>query len=77
MGLYLKTLPYIKFPENFISINGESPTLVKLANLLGIQKRRLQTVLRELEYMEVIKIVKNGRNNIIYFNPFLLEVVLK
>ncbi len=69
----LRLMPHIKYPENCISINGENPTQVQLAELFKIKPRQMRNVLVELEYMEIIKIKRVGKNNVIYVNPFFIR----
>lgn len=63
--------PFIVYPQNYLVINGSFPTEKELSPLLKIKPRKLSSVLRELEYYEVIRRKKDGTKNVIYFNPFL------
>jgi hypothetical protein len=63
--------PYIVYPQNYLIVENDFPTVVKLAEILGIKRNKMEKVLKELEYYEIIKRVKKGVQNWIYFNPFL------
>jgi hypothetical protein len=63
--------PYIVFPQNYLVLENEFPTIEKIGEILKIKRQKVNEILKELEYLEIIKRVKRGRNNIIFFNPFL------
>lgn len=64
--------PFIEYPYNDIKINNEYLTLEELADFCGYGRNMMSKVIKGLEKLEVIKVVKGGnRPPIIYFNPFL------
>lgn len=73
LSYLFKLCPLIKYPENCVSINGENPSIEKLANLFQVSVRRVQQILKELEYMETIVKKKSGDGVAIYINPYLIS----
>jgi hypothetical protein len=63
--------PYILFPQNCLVINEKNPTTAVLWEELGVKKSTMYEILGELKKFDIIKMVRQGRENIIYFNPFL------
>lgn len=64
--------PFITYPDNDMKINNEYLSLEELAEFCGYSKNIMTRTIKNLEKLEVIKVVKGGnRPPIIYFNPFL------
>lgn len=64
--------PFISYPENDVKINNEYLSLEELADFCGYSKNIMTRTIKNLEKLEVIKVVKGGnRPPIVYFNPFL------
>ena len=66
-------MPYIDFPDNCLIINGKNPSVQELGEVMGISRQCMTPILNSLEHNEVIKKVKHGKSNIIYFNPFIIS----
>lgn len=64
-------IPFLAFPQNYITVNGSNPTVNEFAELMGVNRKKMYDVLNQLEQLEVIKRVKRGKNNIVYVNPYL------
>lgn len=62
---------YISFTRNNLIIDCENPSIEKLCEMLGIKRSKMFEILKELEEKHIIKRTKNGKDLIIYFNPFL------
>lgn len=64
--------PFITYPDNDMRINNEYLSLEELSEFCGYSKNIMTRTIKNLEKLEVIKVVKGGnRPPIIYFNPFL------
>lgn len=61
----------INFPKNCVVVNNKYPTIQDLISQLGVNENKVYKILKELEEAEVIKRIKMGNQNCIYFNPFL------
>jgi hypothetical protein len=62
---------YIYFPKNHLIVDSQNPNIDKLCEMLKVKKSKMFEILKELENKYIIKRVKNGKDLIIYFNPFL------
>lgn len=63
---------YIRYPDNMLVINNEPPNMDKLCKLMECKRDKMTEILNELCNKDVIKKVRYGRNNYIYFNPHLI-----
>lgn len=64
--------PFISYPFNDVQIQNEYLTLEELSEFCGYHRTTMSKVIKRLEELEVIKVVKGGnRPPIVYFNPFL------
>jgi hypothetical protein len=63
--------PCIEFPFNHIKIDNDFPSGDLLAKKLNIGRNKLFEALNELEFFNIIKREKFGKQSVIYFNPFL------
>ena len=68
-----KFMGHVNFPENLLMIDHECPTIEELAELMGCKRNKMSEILKELEYYDVIKKIKVGNKNYIYFNPQLIS----
>jgi hypothetical protein len=63
---------YITYPNNDIKINKKYLTLEELAKKSKLSKNKITSTIKNLERLEVIKVIKGGNvPPVIYFNPFL------
>lgn len=62
---------YVVFTRNNLVVDCENPSIEKLCEMLGVKRSKMFEILKELEEKYIIKRVKNGKDLIIYFNPFL------
>ena len=63
---------HIYHPTNTIVVNGQNPSVLKMAEMCLIKDRKMGYILAELEKKEVIKRVKINGKLVIFFNPFLI-----
>lgn len=66
-------LNHLYYPYNYLYLENERkhPKIADLAKLLDCKPNKMQEILKKLESLDVIKRIKEGRNNIIYVNPYL------
>jgi len=62
---------YINYPYNYIEINDKNPTIKELSEIMKVKMDKIYEILKELGYHDVIKRIKSGKNNLIYFNPYI------
>jgi hypothetical protein len=63
---------YITYPNNDVKINKKYLTLEDLAKKCKLSKNKITSTIKNLERLEVIKVIKGGNvPPVIYFNPFL------
>lgn len=63
--------PCLHFPSNSLMLNGTHPSQVEMADAMGIGKTKLNEVLKQLEFYNIIKREKINGKLYIFFNPFL------
>lgn len=62
---------YINFTRNNLVVDSQNPSIEKLCEMLNVKRSKMFQILKELEDNYIIKRAKNGKDLIIYFNPFL------
>lgn len=70
-GFISRFIPLLNFPFNNIIVNNQIPTVETLSEMLNIKRSKMFEILKELEQSDIIKRCKDGKNTVIYFNPFL------
>lgn len=66
--------PFITYPDNEVRIQNQYLTLEELSEFCNFSKNIMTRTIKNLEKLEVIKVVKGGKKPpIIYFNPFLFS----
>lgn len=70
LAFILRSLQFLDYPSNQLIINNMPPTIDELAVMMGCKANKISEILRNLEYFDVIKKRKAGRNVFIYLNPF-------
>lgn len=61
----------LHFPSNSILLDGKHPNQEEMCEYLRIGRTKLNSILKELEFYDVIKRVKMNGKTYIYVNPFL------
>jgi hypothetical protein len=62
---------FIYFPKNNLIVDSQNPNIEKLCEMMKVKRSKMFEILKELEEKYIIKRSKNGKDLIIYFNPFL------
>lgn len=73
LAFLTRFIGYLEFPSNRLIIDGFFPSVEELCSLMGCKENKLYEILRNLEYFEIIKKQKSGRQSLIYFNPYIIS----
>lgn len=71
-GFISRFSPFLDFPYNNIIIDNKNPSVETLYEMLNVKKTKMFEILKELEKNDVIKRVRQAKEIVIYFNPFLI-----
>ena len=63
--------PFVTFPMNNVIVDNQYLSIESIMHTLEIGKNKTYEILKELESYEIIKRIKMGKQNNIFFNPFL------
>ena len=63
--------PFVTFPMNNVIVDNQYLSIESIMKTLDICESKVYKILKELETYEIIKRVRCGKQNNIFFNPFL------
>ena len=68
-AVYFEIRCMAEYPNNAVYVKGVIPTMVELANRIGVSSKTLKKHLKIMEEHNLVKDIKKGCKHVIYINP--------